>query len=98
MPKTCLTTESIKVIGARPKLLILRYLDGIELGFNELKKQCGLSSRTLALNLQFLLKKDVVQVRKYQNRKFYSLTEKGNEAVLIIQTIGNWGKKWSIWE
>jgi DNA-binding HxlR family transcriptional regulator len=55
MADVCPIVESIKIIGSKPRLLILRNLDGKEMGFNELKRVSKLSSRTLSLNLQFLL-------------------------------------------
>lgn len=103
MAELCAITESIKVIGTKPRLLIVRNLDGNasrnknELGFNELKKLCELSSRTLALNLGFLVKRRIVQVREEKNRRFYSLTKGGAELSPILNEVGKWGKKWSIY-
>lgn len=103
MPELCAITESIKVMGTQPRLLIVRNLDGNasrdrnELGFNELKKLCGLSSRTLALNLTFLVKKKIVGVREDKNRRFYSLTESGKGLLPVLIEIGRWGKKWGIY-
>ncbi len=103
MPKLCPTTESIKVIGTLSRLLIIRYLDGNGhsrkngAGFNELKKMCKLSSRTLALNLKFLVKKRIVEVSKSKNRSHYSLTDRGGELIPILENIGRWGNKWDIW-
>jgi len=90
-------------MGTKPRLLIVRNLDGNasrnrnELGFNELKKLCELSSRTLALNLGFLVKKKIVQARKEKNRRFYSLTGRGEELLPVLIDIGKWGKKWNIY-
>lgn len=103
MAELCAITESIKVMGTKPRLLIVRNLDGNasrnknELGFNELKKLCELSSRTLALNLGFLVKRGIVRVREEKNRRFYSLTDRGEELLPILMDIGKWGKKWDIY-
>lgn len=103
MPELCAITESIKIMGTKPRLLIVRNLDGNasrnknELGFNELKKLCELSSRTLALNLGFLVKKNIVQVRKEKNRRFYSLTDIGEGLLPVLTEIGEWGKKWEVY-
>jgi len=90
--------ESIKIIGTKPRLLIIRYLEGREMGFNQLKRECSLSSRTLALNLKFLLRKGIVSAREEKNRRFYTLTKKGREMVPILHEIGRWGEKWDIWK
>jgi len=103
MPKLCPTTESIKVIGTMSRLLIIRHLDGDGfsaeggVGFNQLKKVCKLSSRTLALNLEFLRKREIVSMNKVKNRSYYSLTKRGKELVPILEGIGRWGNKWNIW-
>ncbi len=103
MNEICPLTESIKVVGTTPRLLIVRYLDGngvkkSSLGFNELKKLSKLSSRTLALNLKFLMNKKVIEVKVEKNRKYYSLTAMGEEMVPILHKIGDWGNKWDIYK
>jgi DNA-binding HxlR family transcriptional regulator len=98
MADVCPIVESIKIIGSKPRLLILRHLDGKEMGFNELKRMSKLSSRTLSLNLQFLLSKGVIRKETNGNRVKYSLTQKGKEFYPIIAEIGKWGNKWKIYK
>jgi len=98
MSNTCPIVESIKIIGSKPRLLILRHLDGKNMGFNELKRVSKLSSRTLSLNLKFLLTKDVIRKESDENRVKYSLTQKGKDFYPIIAEIGKWGNKWKIYK
>lgn len=91
----CPIVESISIIGTKPRLLIIRYLGSSgELGFNDLKKLCSLSSRTLSLNLKFLSSKGIVDVRESKNRRLYFLTKKGIDILPALQEIGDWCKKW----
>ena len=100
----CPIAESIKIIGTTPRLLIVRYLnEGViknndGLGFNEMKRLSKLSSRTLALNLKYLLEKGIVDVKDFKNRRFYSLTKRGKEVIPIISSIGEWGSRWNIYK
>lgn len=98
MPAACAIAESVRVIGTKPRLLIVRYLDRGERGFNELKEACGLSSRTLSLNLSFLARKGLVASRRERNRVLYCLSPSGAELMPILKAMGAWGKRWRIFD
>ncbi|MBU5537359.1 MAG: helix-turn-helix domain-containing protein [Candidatus Aenigmatarchaeota archaeon] len=98
MSNICPIVESIKIIGSKPRLLILRYLDGKSMGFNQLKRESGLSSRTLSLNLKFLLQHGIIEKNVNGNKSNYSLTRKGKNLYPIIAEIGKWGSKWKIYK
>lgn len=76
--------------------MIIRYLNTNEFSFNEMKDICGISSRTLALNLKFLVKQNIVSMKSIKNKNIYFLTKKGREILPILNNIGEWGKKWKV--
>ncbi len=97
--RLCAIVETVKIVGTTPRLTILRFLDSDPekkkgMGFNELKRACGLSSRTLALNLKYLSAKGVVCSRKQMNQRRYSLSKKGCELKPVLKEIGDWGVRW----
>ena len=96
MKKICPITESIKIIGTKPRLLIIRYLNDNGKSFNDLRKNCSISSRTLSINLKYLLDQNIVGYKKENNKNIYFLTKKGAELIPIINTLGNWGLKWKV--
>ncbi len=99
---TCAIVETVKIVGTKPRLTILRYLEKDigkgGTGFNELKRACGLSARTIALNLRYLLKKGIVRFRRQGNQKLYSLSEKGADLKPVLKSIGDWGMHWHVFE
>lgn len=96
MKKICPIVESIKIIGTKPRLVIIRYLNKNEFSFNEMRKLCDISSRTLSLNLKFLMKNKIVGMKTTKNKNIYFLTKKGKEILPILDAIGRWGKKWRV--
>ncbi|MEO0282219.1 MAG: helix-turn-helix domain-containing protein [candidate division WOR-3 bacterium] len=96
MKKICPITESIKIIGTKPRLVIIRHLSDGEKGFNELRRVCMISSRTLSINLKYLLNQKILSHRIDNNKNIYFLTEKGKELLPIIKKLGNWGLKWKV--
>lgn len=96
MKKICPIVESIKIIGTKPRLVIIRYLGTNELSFNQMKGTCDISSRTLALNLKFLMKQKIVGMKSVKNKNIYFLTKKGREILPMLDRIGKWGKKWKV--
>lgn len=97
--KLCAIVETVNIIGTKPRLTILRFLEPYTeknngMGFNELKRACELSSRTLALNLKFLSQKGIIESKKHMNKNLYCLSKKGSELKPILDEIGDWGIKW----
>lgn len=89
--RLCAITESIQVIGTKPRLLIIRHLSTGEQGFNQLKRNTQLSSRTLALNLQYLMQKGILQL---DEAKKYGLTATGAELIPVLEQAGQWAERW----
>jgi len=96
MQKICPIVESIKIVGTKPRLMIIRHLAEGEKSFNDLRKICDMSSKTLSLNLKYLLQQNIVSIKVQGNKHIYFLTKKGSELLPILQMIGNWGKKWKV--
>ncbi|MBU5688388.1 MAG: helix-turn-helix transcriptional regulator [Candidatus Aenigmarchaeota archaeon] len=96
MKKICPIIESIKIIGTKPRLTIIRHLAESEKSFNELRQVCDMSSKTLSINIKYLLKENIISLKKEKNKHIYILTKKGSELLPILKMIGNWGKKWKI--
>ncbi|MBU5689657.1 MAG: helix-turn-helix domain-containing protein [Candidatus Aenigmatarchaeota archaeon] len=96
MKKICPITESIKIIGTKPRLLIIRYLSDSEKSFNDLRRVCMISSRTLSINLKYLLEQKIIDHKSMDNKNIYFLTQKGKELLPIIKKLGNWGLKWKV--
>ncbi|MFH8080486.1 MAG: helix-turn-helix domain-containing protein [Candidatus Aenigmatarchaeota archaeon] len=96
MEKICPIIESIKMIGTKHRLIIIRMLKDGEKSFNEMKKLCKMSSKTLSINLKYLVECEIVNKRSEGNKNIYFLTQKGKEITPILEMIGEWGKKWKI--
>lgn len=96
MKKFCPIVESIKIVGTKPRLTIIRYLAEGGKSFNELRQVCDMSSKTLSLNLKYLLEENIILIKQEKNKHIYFLTKKGNELLPILKMIGNWGKKWKV--
>jgi DNA-binding HxlR family transcriptional regulator len=93
--RLCAITESIKVIGTKPRLLIIRHLSLHQHKFNLLKKHTKLSSRTLALNLKYLQGKRIVLLDEEKN---YQLTNSGLDLIPVLEQAGIWAERWRIHE
>lgn len=88
----CAMTETIDLVGTRPRLLIIRHLEQGPRGFNELKRLSGLSSRTLSLNLRFLEQQGIVS----RSHAKYVLTASGKDLMPVLRDMGEWGMKWGL--
>lgn len=83
----CAVTDTVNIVGTRPRLLIIQHLNGDVRGFNELKRRTSLSSRTLSKNLAFLQENGIVR----QERAEYSLSQKGSTLLPVLAQLGEWG-------
>lgn len=96
MAEICPIVGSIRIIGTKPRLTIIRYLSDGNKCFNDLKRVCKISSKTLSQNLKYLIKVKIVAVKKEKNKHVYFLTKKGEEILPILEMFGKWGKKWKV--
>ncbi|MHB1440037.1 MAG: winged helix-turn-helix transcriptional regulator [Cuniculiplasma sp.] len=93
----CPVVQTIKVIGGKWELIIIRYLADSPMRFNELLRNAdGISSRTLSRILKTLMERGLVKrelVSIQPVKVIYSLTESGNEIKPVIEALRKWGEK-----
>ena len=94
----CPIVETIKVIGGKWELKIIRYLSDKPMRFNELLRNAhGISSRTLSRILKILMEKGLVKRELISLQPvvvLYSLTESGSEIRPVIDALRKWGEKY----
>ncbi len=94
----CPIVETIKVIGGKWELTIIRYLSDRPMRFNELLRNAhGISSRTLSRILKILMEKGLVKRELISLQPvvvLYSLTESGSEIRPVIDALRKWGEKY----
>lgn len=91
--------KTLKIIGSKWTVLILRELcDGTK-RFGELEKSLpGISSKTLSLRLKQLQKNAILKKHIFPvipPKVEYSLTEKGKSLKAIITSMHTWGETYS---
>jgi DNA-binding HxlR family transcriptional regulator len=100
MPKkqACPICETLRLLGGKWDIMVIRYLLEGPKRFAELKEAIpDLSSKSLSVTLKQLIAKGMI-VREV-NSDFpvsvvYSLTQKGTEMKAVITAMRDWGKKW----
>lgn len=93
----CIAT-AMQIIGAKWTALILRDLYGGPKRFGELERSLfGVSPRTLSQRLDDLENCDIISKKSFAEappRTEYSLTEKGQDLVPVLQQMAAWGDKY----
>lgn len=91
--------KTMKIIGSKWTVLILRELCHGTKRFGELEKGLtGISSKTLSVRLKQLEKDNILTKKIYPTiplKVEYSLTPKGNSLKSIINSMYNWGEKYT---
>src|SRR5947209_8487240 len=92
--------DAWKLLGKRWSLLILKNLNGKEsIRFNELKRAIsGISSTVLADRLLELEREGLVTKKIYPEippRVEYSLTSRAKELGIVLNSLGNWVRRWN---
>lgn len=94
--KNCVT-RTIKIIGSKWTILILRELCEGTKRFGQLQRSLhGISPKTLSLRLKQLEKDDIVKKKVYAEVPLhveYSLTAKGQSLRDIIEKMREWGER-----
>jgi len=92
----CGVTNTLKVIGSKWTVLILRDLIEGKKRFGELQRSLtGISPKTLSLRLRELEREKIIKKKIFAEIPLhveYSLTEKGNSLNEIICAMRNWGE------
>lgn len=95
---TCPVERTAKLVGSKWTMLIFRDLaDGCK-RFGELQKSLhGISPRTLSQRLRLLAEEGLITRRIYAEvppRVEYSLTEKGQAILPLIEEMREYGGRW----
>lgn len=96
----CPVIETLKIIGGKWELSVIKSLLEGPKRFNELLRSCyGISSRTLSRILKNLadngiVKRDVISLSPITI--VYILTPMGEEMKPVIESIREWGSKYAI--
>ena len=93
--KECSIVKTLRVVGSKWTILIIRDLLKGTLRFGELRKSLsGVSPKTLSERLKSLEKERVVTKKIFPEvppRVEYSLTRRGKSLARIIQSMKEWG-------
>ena len=97
-PTTCAVAASAEIIGAKLTALLVHDLSEGPRRFSELERSCqGISPRTLAERLRALEAEGILERQSYPEtppRVEYSLTEKGESLLPIIDAMRALGHDW----
>ncbi len=93
----CPIVQTIKLIGGKWELTIIRYLSDRPMRFNELLRNAeGISSRTLSRLLKNLMENGIVKREILSIQPVmvvYSLTPEGAEIKPVIDAIRDWAER-----
>lgn len=92
----CCTSVTMGIIGGKWKSVILFYLIGGALRYNELRAKIpAVTERTLSLQLKDLEEDGVIERKVYTTKPplkvEYSLTDFGKTLIPLLQSIALWG-------
>lgn len=95
--KECPVVKTLKIIGGKWTVLIIRDLLGGTKRFGELRKSlAGVSPKTLSERLKCLEKEGITVRKIYPEvppRVEYSLTARGRSLATIINSMKEWGQR-----
>lgn len=95
--KECSVVKTLKIIGSKWTILIIRDLLDGKKRFGELRKSLdGVSPKTLSERLKSLEKEGIAIRKIYPEvppRVEYSLTKRGQSLAAIIISMKDWGEK-----
>ncbi|MGP6220491.1 winged helix-turn-helix transcriptional regulator [Caldiplasma sukawensis] len=98
MNDICPVVETVKIIGGRWELIILKSLVEKPMRFNEILREAdGISSRTLSRILRRLMELGIIKREVLSLQPvtiMYSVTEKGNDIKPVIVALQKWGEKY----
>ena len=93
--KECSVVKTLKIVGSKWTILIIRDLLDGKKRFGELRKSLdGVSPKTLSERLKSLEKEGITTKKIYPEvppRVEYSLTKRGQSLAAIIKSMKEWG-------
>ena len=97
-PRTGCIASAMEIIGNKWTALILRDLTTGSKRFTELEKSVGnINPRTLSQRLDDLERCDIITKQSFAEvppRTEYSLTEKGQDLIPVLEQMAAWGDKY----
>lgn len=94
----CPVARTAEIISGKWTLLIIRDLASGVKRFNQLERSLqGISPKTLSERLRSLEEEGIITRQMFAEvppRVEYSLTEKGQDLVYVIESMRNYGKRW----
>jgi DNA-binding HxlR family transcriptional regulator len=94
----CPVARTAKIIGGKWTILIIRDLASGVKRFNQLERSLhGISPKTLSERLRSLEEEGIIVRQTFAEappRVEYSLTEKGQDLVQIIESMRTFGQQW----
>ena len=95
--ETCAVACCADIIGAKWTAVIVHDLSEGPRRFSELERSCpGISPRTLSERLRVLEQEGIIQRTSARRRVDYSLTEKGEALLPIIDAMRQFGHEWLV--
>jgi DNA-binding HxlR family transcriptional regulator len=95
---TCAVAATAEIVGAKWTALLVHDISEGPRRFSELERSCqGISPRTLAERLRALEAEGILERQSYPEtppRVEYSLTEKGESLLPIIDAMREFGHEW----
>jgi len=93
----CSVACTADIIGAKWTAVIVHDLSGGPRRFSELERSCpGISPRTLSERLRVLEQEGIIQRTSARRRVDYSLTDKGDALLPIIDEMRRFGHEWLV--
>jgi len=95
-PKCGSIKEALAIIGDKWTGLIIRDLSAGPKRFSELEQNLGIGPRTLSQRLESLQECAVISKQQFAEappRVEYSLAQKGEDLLPVLQSMAEWGKK-----
>ena len=95
---TCPVARTAEIISGKWTLLIIRDLASGVKRFNQLERSLhGISPKTLSERLRSLEEDGIILRQTFAEvppRVEYTLTEKGNDLVQVVESMRTYGKQW----
>jgi DNA-binding HxlR family transcriptional regulator len=97
-PKCGSISRAVQLLGDKWTGLIIRALTAGPQRFTELETNLGIGPRTLSQRLELLVERNVITKTQYAEappRVEYGLTQKGEDLLPILQSMAEWGEKYT---
>jgi DNA-binding HxlR family transcriptional regulator len=98
-PRACPITSSLRILGERGTLLVIREINYGVHRFQQIARFTGLSPDVLADRLRKLESAGVIERRQYSERppryEYHLTRDAGEELRPVLRALAEWGTKWA---